>query len=145
MRLRNRFAVVAGTFLIGLALSLTPFSGTHDIAHEAVRLRLRLIGSSIYEYHARTGRWPTRIGDLAKTSLPRQSPYWRQGLDDEVEVIVWHKTLKPDPKDNAGHVLVYHDKGLIAWGGRKWVCWGDLRTEYVKTEDLWAYLKKLKN
>ena len=40
-----------------------------------------------------------------------------------------------------GHI----DKGLIAEGGHKWVCWGDLRTEYLKTDDLRAYLKNLKD
>ena len=63
--------------------------------------------------------------------------------DDEAIVIVWHKNLKPDPKDNDGHILIYHNKGLIAERGQSWVCWGDLRTEYIKTDDLRAYLKNL--
>ena len=122
----------------------SPFSGVRDVAHEATRLHLGLYGSSIYEYHAATGKWPTEIGDLAMTSLPAKSPYWKVMLDDDVDVIVWHKTLKPDPKDNAGQILVYHNKGLIATMGRTWVCWGDLRTEYIKTEDLRDYLNNLK-
>jgi hypothetical protein len=104
-----------------------------------------MIGASIYEYHALTGKWPARIDDLAKTSLPAQSPYWKYMLDDQQFVIVWDRTLKPDPKDNAGRILVYHNKGLIATQGQSWVCRGDLRTEYIKTEDLRAYLDYLKN
>ena len=122
-----------------------PFSGVSEVAHESVRLHLNLTGSSIYEYHAKTGQWPTQIGDLALTSLPTVSPYWRYLLDEELIVVVWHKTLKPNPKDNADHILTYYNKGLISERGQSWVCWGDLRTEYVKTEDLRAYLKKLKN
>ena len=57
----------------------------------------------------------------------------------------YHKTLKPDPKDNAGDILVYHNKGLISERGQSWVCRGDLRTEYIKTEDLRAYLNNLKD
>lgn len=138
-------AVVAGAVAIALVVTLGPFSGLREVAHESTRLHLNLFGSSIYEYHAATGRWPTHIGDLAVTSLPAKSPHWRTMLDGEVDVIVWHKTLKPDPKDNASHILVYHNKGLIAERGQSWVCWGDLRTEYIKTEDLRAYLNTLKD
>jgi hypothetical protein len=136
-------AVVASTVFIALAVNRGQFSGGHDVAHEAVRLHLRFFGSSIYEYHAATGKWPAQHDDLEKTSLPVTSPYWRSWFVNDAVVIVWHKNLKPDPKDNAQHILAYHDKGLIAEGGRKWVCWGDLRTEYIKTADLQAYLNNL--
>ena len=131
-------AVVAGAVAIAVVAIRGPFSGTQDVAHEAVRLHLNLIGSSIYEYHSATAKWPTQIDDLEK-------PYWRSWFVNDAMVVVWHKNLKPDPKDNARHILVYHDKGLIAEGGHKWVCWGDLCTEYIKTEDLQAYLKNLKD
>src|SRR5690349_1900624 len=126
-------AVVAGVVAIALVVIRGPFSGVRDKAHESTRFHLGFLGSSIYEYHAATGKWPTQIADLAMTSLPAKSPSWRYLLDVKVDVIVWHKTLKPDPKDNAGQILVYHNKGLISERGRSWVCWGDLRTEYVKT------------
>ena len=136
-------AVVAGTVAITFVAIRGPFSGGTDVAHEAVRLHLNFFGSSIYEYHATTGKWPSQIDDLEKTSLPVTSPYWRSWFVDDAMVIVWHKNLKPDPKDNARHILAYHDKGLIAEEDHKWVCWGGLRTEYIKTEDLQAYLKNL--
>jgi hypothetical protein len=138
-------AVVAGVVAIAFVVIRGPFSGVSEVAHESTRLHLGFFGSSIYEYHAATGKWPTQIGDLAMTSLPAKSPYWKAILDDEVDVIVWHKTLKPDPRDNADHILAYHNKGLIATQGQTWVCWGDLRTEYIMTEDLRKYLTNLKD
>jgi hypothetical protein len=130
--------------VVGLVATIAPFSGTYQIAHETVRLHLALIGSSIYEYRSITGQWPARIQDLAKTSLPLKCRYWKLELDDEVFVIVWHKDLKPDPKVNGRHILAYHNKGLIATMGHRWVCRGDLSTEYIPTEDLRDYLQKLK-
>src|SRR6516165_8592015 len=106
-------AVVAGAVAIALVFIRGPFSVGTDVAHEAVRLHLSLFGSSIYEYYATTGKWPTQTGDLEKTSLPVKSPYWRSWFVEDAMVIVWHKNLKPDPKNNARHVLAYHDKGLI--------------------------------
>jgi hypothetical protein len=81
------------------------------------------------------------IGDLARTSLPAVSPHWRTMLDDAVIVVVWHKTLKPNPRENTDHILAYYNKGLISEQGQSWVCWGDLRTEYIKTEELRDYLR----
>jgi hypothetical protein len=133
---------VAGAFVVTLVAAFGRFGGTQDVAHESTRLHLRLFGASIYEYHALTGKWPTLNGDLAMTSLPAKSRYWWKILDDKVDVIVWHQDLKPDPKDNAGHILAYHNKGLIAALGQSWVCWGDLRTEYIRTEDLRDNLQK---
>ena len=70
-----------------------------------------------------------------------KSRYWRESLDTQTFVIVWHKNLKDDPKDNAGLILAYHNKGLYSQLGQIWVCWGDLRTEYIKAEDLKARLQ----
>src|SRR5262245_53027157 len=110
-------SLVLVAFVMVLVAALTPFSGVQDVAHEAVRLHLTFFGSSIYEYHVNTGNWPTQIDDLAKTSLPVQSPYWRSWFDNDAVVIIWHKVLKPDPKDNAQHILAYHNKGTIAEQG----------------------------
>ena len=67
--------------LQGVAIALVvirgPFSGVRDVAHESTQLHLGFYGSSVYEYHAATGKWPTQIGDLAMTSLPAKSPYWK--------------------------------------------------------------------
>lgn len=127
-----------------LVWTFAPSSRLREIAHDSIRLHLKLFGSSIYEYYEKMGDWPTKSGDLAKTSLPEKSPYWRTMLDDDVNIIVWQADLQPEPRDNADRILVYHNKGLLATRGRSWVCWGDLRTQYIKTDDLRAYLDKLK-
>lgn len=99
-------AVFAGAVAIALVAFRGPFSDVQDVAHEAVSLHLNFIGSSLYEYHATTGKWPTLIDDLEKTALPGKSSYWRSWFVKDAMVPVWHKSLNPDAKDNAGHILV---------------------------------------
>jgi hypothetical protein len=67
---------------------------------------------------------------------------WRQSAS--VNVFLWPQNLKDKPKDNAGVVLLYTDKGLFNNMGRMWVCWGDLRTEHVPEADLRKQLEKQK-
>jgi len=136
-------AGVGGGIAVLLLVTFAHFYSLSDISHQAIRLHLRLIGSSIYEYHSRTGQWPSSVEDLAETSLPRQSPYWKVMIDSGTNVVVWHDDLKPDPKDNADLILAYHNRGMLAWLGRHWVCWGDLRTEYITTQQLRAKLHKI--
>ena len=113
-----------------------------DVASQAVQLHMRFIGESMYEFHRRTGRWPKGADDLAQTSFPLKTRYWRSDVEGPAFVVLWPRDrMKPDPKDNAQIVLVYHNRGTLAEFGRKWVCWGDLRTEYVKTADLEKRLK----
>ncbi len=123
-----------------LLFAFIRFYSISDLASESVALHLRLLGSSIYEYHASTGRWPDGAEDLVQTSLPLRSPSWKVMLDSGTNVIVWHNDLKPDPAANADVVLAYHNRGLLAYFGRQWVCWGDLRTEYVPSKQLRAHL-----
>ena len=47
---------------------------------------------------------------------------------------------KPNPQDNADRILAYYNAGLISKVGN-WVLWGDLRTEYLRTEKLQALLR----
>jgi hypothetical protein len=117
------------------------FYSLSDISNDSIRLHLRLLGSSVYEYHAKTGRWPVRPEDLAQTFLPAQSPYWKAMLDSGTNVVVWHGDLKPNPSENGNVILDYHNRGLLAWMGRQWVCWGDLSTEYLRSKDLRAKLQ----
>ena len=88
----------------------------------------------------RTGQWPSNPDDLSRTSLPLRFRYWRNVLDNGSMVIVWHDNLQSDPRANAGVILAYHNRGLRAWLGRQWVCWGDLRTEYISSKRLKAVL-----
>ena len=142
---RNRLIILGCALLLGLMLPVVRYLNRSDVAHQAIRIWLEHFGSSIYEYHSKTGQWPSQTADLAKTSLPQQFRYWKQVLDDETIVVVWHKNLKADPKDNAGLILAYHNKGLYARLGRVWVCWGDLRTEYTQIEELKAKLRSSKD
>jgi hypothetical protein len=119
-----------------LLLMAARFYSLSDISHESIRLHLRLLGSSIYEYHTKTGRWPARTENLAQTSLPTRSPYWRAMLDSGTDIIVWHDDLSPNPVENRDVILAYHNRGLLAWLGHQWVCWGDLRTEYIPSGEL---------
>ena len=67
--------------------------------------------------------------------------YWKEDLETGRMVVIWREDLKPDPKENAGLVLLYYNKGLFSLLGRNWVCWGDLRTEYIKSSELRAKLR----
>jgi hypothetical protein len=137
---RHRGLILGIALLVAMILLIVRYFDDSDVAHQAIQVWLRLYGDAIYEYQSITGKSPSKIDDLGRTKLPQRLRYWKQMLDDGTIVIVWHKNLKPDPKVNAGLILAYHNKGLYAQLGRVWVCWGDLRTEYIKREDLQAGL-----
>jgi hypothetical protein len=137
---RRRGIVLAVALLVALILPVVRYMDRSDVAHQAIQVWLGIYADGIYEYHSTTGQWPSQIDDFAKTSLPQRFRSWKQILDDETILVVWHKNLKANPKDNAGVILAYHNKGLYAQLGRVWVCWGDLRTEYIRSEDLQAKL-----
>lgn len=130
--------------MIVTALSLVAFAigiywnyfSRDSIPNEAIRLHLRLTASGIYEFHKTRGRWPTSADDLALTSLPQISPYWRLLIENGSVVVVWRTDLKPDPKDNVSSIMTYHNAGLLSKLGRVWVCWGDLRTELITEKEL---------
>jgi hypothetical protein len=127
--------IAIGAAAMVLLLGVRFFS-LSDISNESIRLHLTLLGSSIYEYHGKTGHWPATSEDLAQTSLPLHSPHWKTMLDTGTNVIVWHDDLKSNPSDNANFILAYHNRGFLAWLGHHWVCWGDLRTEYIPSREL---------
>ena len=112
----------------------------NSIPHLAMQTQLRLFGAAMYEYHSRTGRWPDKLDDLAQTSLPQKSYIWRQSAT--TLVFLWPQNLHAEPKDNPNVLLLYTDKGWFNNLGRMWVCWGDLRTEHMRTEVLRAALRK---
>jgi hypothetical protein len=108
------------------------FYSLSDMSNESIRLHLRLLGSSIYEYHDKTEHWPARAEDLAQTSLAVRSPYWKVMLDSGTNVLVWHDDLRPNPMENADVILAYHNRGLLAWLGRQWVCWRSTHRIYAR-------------
>ena len=136
---KGRLAILAALGVVAIVITIVwDYFSRDSIPHETIRLHLRLTASSIYEFHKAAGRWPTSADDLALTSLPHVSPYWRTLIKNGFVTVVWRNDLKPDPKDNAGLVMTYNNVGLFSKLGRVWVCWGDLRTEYVKEEELRA-------
>ena len=134
---KKRVVIFVAPGVVALLIAIYWYYFSQEgIPHQTVRLHLRLTASSIYEFHDRTGRWPTSADDLAGTSLPQISPHWKTLIEDGTVAIVWRSDLKPDPKDNAAVVMTYNRTGLFPKLGRLWVCWGDLRTEYVKEDEL---------
>src|SRR4051794_7926643 len=107
---RHRGIILGVALLAALILPVVRYLDHSDVAHQAIQTWLRLYGDAIYEHRSITGKLPSQIDDLAKTSLPKRFPYWKQVLNDGTIVIVWHKRLKPEPKDNAGLILAYHNK-----------------------------------
>jgi hypothetical protein len=141
MSRRQRRLLLGCAALLALILPVFQYLNRSDPAHQSIQVWLRYYSAAIYEYHSKTGQWPSQIDDIAKTSLPLRLRYWRQMVDDGTIVIVWHKHLKSEPKDNASQILAYHNKGVYARLGRVWVCWGDLRTEYIRKAALGVYPK----
>ena len=136
----NKATIGLGAVVVAVITAYN-YHGVKEMSNQSQQIYLRLYGEGIYEYHALTGKWPTKIDDLARTSLPlRYPPWWKAQLGIEADVIVIPKDLKPDPKDNGHVILCYHNKGLDAEMGRMWVCWGDLRTECITPGELQEYL-----
>ena len=75
---RNRLIILGCALLPALILPDVRYLNRSDVAHQAIRIWLEHFGSSIYEYHSKTGQWPSQTADLAKTSLPQQFRYWKQ-------------------------------------------------------------------
>ena len=146
MSSRGRILAIIGAagffFMLWTVQFFWDYADPDSPANAAMQYQLKLFGAAMYEYHAATGHWPESLDDLAHTSLPVTSYVWRQTATTMVFVQPQH--LKDKPKDNAGVVILYTDKGLFNNLGRMWVCWGDLRTEHLPEADLRKQLEKQK-
>jgi len=137
-------SIIIGALLVLIALGYHFFTITYnttDIAHKAVSYRLKFLCEGIYQYRAATGSWPAKVADLAGTPMALTMRRWDDDIYSGRVVVVWPQDWPPSPKDNADKLLAYYTAGLISDFGRQWVCWGDLRTEYLPTENLQAALK----
>jgi hypothetical protein len=112
-------------------------------AHLAIQYWLKTICESEYEYHSQTGKWAASLDDLATTSLPARFPLWRSTAENMV--ILWPKDLNRDPKENRSVILAYYRVGLYSKLGHMWVCWGDLRTEFMDEKELRARVASLQH
>src|SRR5438445_5730028 len=138
---KSKIFIVVGAFvLLWFARFVWDYFDPTSVANQAMQIQLRLFGSAMYEYHTATKRWPTKLDDLAQTSLPKRSYIWQQTAT--TMVFLWPQDLNPDPKYNADVLLAYDRGGLYNKLGRVWVCWGDLRTERLREHDLRARLPK---
>jgi hypothetical protein len=140
MARRWRLIAILTAVALVFVVRMLFFSGTTDLAHESIKYELHAIGQSIYEYHNMTGRWPSTADDLERTSLSLRQHYWQATIQNGSVVIVWNDHLSADPAENRNVVLAYHNKGTLAMTGYQWVCWGDLRTEYLSSKRLRAVL-----
>src|ERR1700733_9926273 len=101
----NKATIVVGAVLVVGILAYNYYD-VKEMSDLSQQTDLRLYGEGVYEYHALTGKWPSKVDDLAITSLPRRYPHWwKAQLDLEADVIVISKDLKPNPKDN-GHIIL---------------------------------------
>ena len=108
--------------------------GQTSVAADSIRFDLGKIGSSIYEAHNKTGRWPAKVSDLDGT-VYLSMPYRKGALENGVFVVVW-QDLDPNPAANRDRILAYSNGGLLARVGLIWACRGDLRVERIRREDI---------
>jgi hypothetical protein len=126
--------IFVALLLLWLARFAWDYFDPNSPANLAMQVQLKMFGTAMYEYHSRTGRWPTKLDDLAQTSIPARSPVWRQTAN--TIVFLWPQNLKPDPKRNSDVLLAYWSSGLFNRLGSVWVCWGDLRTARLRKSHL---------
>jgi hypothetical protein len=145
-RIIKTILIGAGVVIIALAvlnykarnIAHLPIS---DVAHQAVSYRLKFLCEGIYQYRAATAHWPAKAADLAGTPMALQMRYWDDDIYSGRVVVLWPRDWPANPRDNTGKILAYYNAGLISEFGKQWVCWGDLRTEYLPTEKLQNLLK----
>ena len=134
-------SIILSACVVLFAFGVFIYNST-DISHQAVSDRLKFLCEGIYQYRTATGSWPARVADLAGTPMALTMRYWDDDIYSGRVVVLWPQDWPPNPKDNADKILAYYTAGLISEFGRQWVCWGDLRTEYLSTMKLQASLKK---
>jgi hypothetical protein len=127
---RKILAAVLAIVVAGIAF----IYGTVDVATESIQFDLRKIGESIYEAHAKSGKWPMQIADLEGTEYLRM-PYRRDILENGTFVIIWQQDLDPNPDANRNRILAYDNGGLLSRLWKVWACRGDLRIVKIGSEE----------
>ncbi len=140
MTLRGMAIKAGAVIVLALLLVALQMYSVRDIADEATRLHLKFVADSIYEFRRDHGRWPASVEDLKKTSLAAKYPQDITILEGGVYIVNWPTDMKPEAKDNGGHILLY-EHGAPARFGWVWVCWGDFRMEHMKREQVEATLQ----
>lgn len=142
-RMRRKWLLALGVPLLFIVVWLVAVTiNLWPVADHTEKLHLELIARSIYDYHASAGRWPTQPGDLLQTSLPQQCPHDVAMMRAGAFVVNWPTAdWQPTPQENADRLLLYSKGGPLRFG-RVWVCWGDLRLEYMKEEHALELLRQ---
>jgi hypothetical protein len=122
--------------LLGVAFVVLAFAyGQMSVAVDSIRFDLKKIGSSIYEAHSSSGKWPTQISDLVGTEF-LSMPYRKAALESGVFIVLWQEDLDPNPAANRDRILAYSNGGLLPRLGLIWACRGDLRVERIRREEI---------
>jgi hypothetical protein len=135
LRLARRSIVT--TVVVCLVIVIGFIYAQLNIVNKSVHFALSKIGESIYQAHARTGKWPTQVSDLDGTEY-LSLPYRRDILEHELYVIVWHKDLDPNPAANRDRILAYENGTILSRLGWIWVCRGDLTIERMNSAEVRA-------
>jgi hypothetical protein len=130
----KKVLALAGALLFAI---VALFVGMYSVAVDSIYFDLKIIGESIYEAQARSGKWPAQIADLEGTAYLRM-PYRKDVLERKTFVVVWQQDLDRNPTANRARVLAYSNGGLLAWLGLVWGCRGDLRIERLGREEMLA-------
>ena len=98
MRRKEKITIVVIAITL---IAVAKFYRLSDISQESIRFHLRLRWLQHLRVHEKTGRRRVRAEDLAQTSMPVRSPYWKMMIDSGTTVIVWHDDLKDNSAENA--------------------------------------------
>src|SRR5947209_11934675 len=121
---KSKIFIVVGAFaLLWFARFVWDYFDPTSVANQAMQIQLKLFGSAMYEYHTATKRWPTKLDDLAQTSLPKRSYIWQQTA---TTMVFLRLHLNPDAKHNADVLLTYDRGWQYDKRVRVWVRRGDL-------------------
>lgn len=122
---------------VGVAIGIAFACAQVDTAIKSIHFDLRKIGDSVYQAHARTGRWPAGISDLEGTAY-LSMPYRKGFLENGHFVIIWHQDLDPNPAANRDRILAYDNGSLFSKLGWISVCRGDLTIQRMSFNEILA-------
>ena len=114
-----RWKLAGPVFLVSLLLGIVILK-----SNSGEDEKLTSVAQFAYEFWGSNGHWPNNISEL---DLAR----WQSRTVSYRDVVLAHpRHLSRNPAANREIIVVYQYTGKRLWPYR-WVCWGDLRTEYI--------------